>query len=220
MTVDAANAFLPRPLRVIAGRALERALNRAVALDPDTRERLAALDGRRLDLHLRGPGLRLSIRAKDGRLRVGPPPDADVAERSLHVAATPGSLLAMALRRDEEGVAPGRVDIAGDADLARRLEKLARNYTPDFEEAFAQTFGDVLGVPLARALREALAHARRSAKHTVEDAADWLREESRLAVACAEMDGFLDDVDRLREQVERLDARFSRLDATHRGRGA
>jgi ubiquinone biosynthesis protein UbiJ len=216
----AAQAFLPRPLRILAGRALERALNRVVALDPDTRARLAALDGRRLDLHLRGPELRLSIHVDGGDLRVGPPPGADAAERSLHVAASPGSLLAMALRRDDDGVAPGKVDIAGDADLARRLEKLARNYAPDFEEAFARAFGDVLGVPLARAVREALAQARRGAKHTVEDAADWLREESRLAVAPAEMDDFLDDVDRLREHVERLDARFSRLDAAHRERGA
>jgi ubiquinone biosynthesis protein UbiJ len=104
--------------------------------------------------------------------------------------------------------------------LARRLEKLARHYAPDFEEAFARAFGDVLGVPLARAVREALGPARRGAKHTVEDTADWLREESRLAVAPAEMDTFLDEVDRLREHVERLDARFSRLDAAHRERGA
>jgi ubiquinone biosynthesis protein UbiJ len=220
MTTDATNAFLSRPLRVVAGRALERALGRVVALDPDTATRLALLEGRRLDLHLRGPELKLSIRVEDGSLRVGPPQADAAGGSSLRVAATPGSLLAMALRRDDDGVAPGKVDIAGDADLARRLEKLARHYAPDFEEAFARAFGDVLGVPLARAVREALAHARRGAKHTVEDTADWLREESRLAVAPAEMDTFLDEVDRLREHVERLDARFSRLDAAHRERGA
>ena len=89
----------------------------------------------------------------------------------------------MALQRGEDGIAPGQVEIAGDAGLARQLEKLAREYAPDFEEAFAQRFGDVFGVPLARALRRGLAHARRGAAHAVEDSADWLREESRLAVA-------------------------------------
>lgn len=193
MTDTATTALLPRPLRKLAGRALERALNRAVALDADTRAGLAALDGRRLDVHLRGPDLHLSIRVEAGALRVGPPDDSDDA--SLRVAATPGSMLAMAFNRDNDSVAPGKVEIAGDADLARRLEKLARNYAPDFEEAFARTFGDVLGVPLARGMRRALAHVRQSGRHASEDVADWLREESRLTIAPGEMDMFLDDVD-------------------------
>jgi ubiquinone biosynthesis protein UbiJ len=212
MTVDATRVFLPRPLRAMAGRALQGALNRALALDPDTAGRLAALEGRRLELHLRGPELRLSIHVEGGRLHVGPPDDAATAATALRVAATPGSLLAMGLRRDDDSVAPGKVEIAGDAELARRLEKLARNYAPDVEEVFANVFGDVLGVPLARAVRGALEHAGDGARHTVEDVADWLREESRLAIAPAEMDGFLDEVDHLRERTERLDARLTRME--------
>lgn len=212
MTVATPASLLPRPLRALAGRALERALNHAVALDPDTQQRLRTLEGRDLHVHLRGPELAMSIRVEDSRLHVGPL--SEDAPPSLRVAATPGSLLAMALRRgdDDEGVAPGKVEIAGDADLARRLEKLAREFAPDIEEAFARSFGDVLGVPLARAFREGLAHVRRSARHGIEDAADWLREEARIAVAPAEMDAFLDDVDLLREREERLEARLNRLE--------
>ncbi|WP_414069511.1 SCP2 domain-containing protein, partial [Staphylococcus aureus] len=132
----------------------EAALNRALSLDPDTQQKLAGMDGRRVLLHLRGPELALAVTVADGRLRVGPPDDGETATGTLRVAATPGSLLAMALRHGEDGVAPGKVEIAGDADLARRLEKLASQFAPDFEEAFARTFGDVLGVPLARAVRK------------------------------------------------------------------
>jgi ubiquinone biosynthesis protein UbiJ len=204
-------SLLPRPLRVLAGRALEGALNRAVTLDPETSSRLTALEGRRVILHMHGPELALSVHVEDGRLRVGPPPEGDTDAPSLRVKATPGSLLAMALRRDEDGIAPGQVEIAGDAGLARQIEKLARSYAPDFEEAFAQRFGDMLGVPMARAMQRGLAHARRGGKQAIEDVADWLREESRLAIAPDEMDGFLDDVDALRERADRLDARLSRL---------
>ena len=204
-------SLLPRPMRVLAGRALESALNRAVDLDPDTRSQLQALEGRRVVVHMRGPELALSVHVEDGRLRVGPPPTDEAAGPTLRVKATPGSLLAMALQHGEDGIAPGQVEIAGDAGLARQLEKLARAYAPDFEEAFAQRFGDVLGVPMARAMQRGLAHARRGAKHLVEDTADWLREESRLAVGPDEMDAFLDDVDALRERVERLDARLNRF---------
>jgi ubiquinone biosynthesis protein UbiJ len=210
------NRFLPRPLRVLAGRAMESALNRAVDLDPDTRSRLDKLDGRSVQVHLSGPELAVRISVQQGRLRVGPPEDGG----SLRVTASPGSLLAMAMRRDEDGVAPGKVDIAGDAELARRLERLARQYAPDVEEAFAKTFGDVIGVPLARALRDGLAHAKESVAHLTEDGADWLRDEGRIAVAPGEMDSFLDGVDAVRERTERAEARFARLERALKERNA
>ena len=201
------NAWLPQPLRKLAGRALETALNHTLSLDPDTQQRLAALNGRSVQLHLRGPEIALAVTVEDARLKVGPPQD----DSQLRVAATPGSLLAMMFRRDDDGIAPGKVEIAGDAELARRLEKLASKFAPDFEEAFARTFGDVLGVPLAKAVRKGLAHARETATHLTEDSADWLRDEARVALAPGEVEGFLDDVDHLRERSERLESRVQRL---------
>ncbi len=201
------NSWLPLPLRKLAGRALETALNHTLLLDPDTQQRLAALNGRRAQLHLRGPELALAVTVEDARLKVGPPQE----DSQLKVAATPGSLLAMLFRRDDDGIAPGKVEIAGDAELARRLEKLASRFAPDFEEAFARSFGDVLGVPLAKAVRTGLAHARESAAHLTEDGADWLREEARVALAPGEVEGFLDGVDDLRERSERLESRVQRL---------
>lgn len=206
MNAPAPNAWLPQPLRKLAGRALETALNHTLSLDPDTQQKLAALEGRSIQLHLRGPELVLAVTVESAQLKVGPPRDAH-----LRVAASPGSLLAMALRRGDDGVAPGKVEIAGDADLARRLEKLAGAFAPDFEEAFARSFGDVLGVPLAQAIAGGLRHARTGAAHLVEDGADWLRDEARLTPAMGEVDEFLDGVDALRERTERLEARLARL---------
>jgi ubiquinone biosynthesis protein UbiJ len=207
MNAATPNSWLPQPLRKLAGRALETALNHTLSLDPDTQQKLAALNGRSVQLHLRGPEIALAITVEDARLKVGPPQD----DNQLKVAASPGSLLAMMFRRDDDGIAPGKVEIAGDAELARRLEKLASKFAPDFEEAFARTFGDVLGVPLARAVRKGLAHARETASHLTEDGADWLRDEARVAMAPGEVEGFLDGVDELRERSERLESRVQRL---------
>lgn len=213
MTASPAPHLLPRPLRKLAGHALETALNHALSLDPDTQAKLAALDGRSVQLHLQGVNIALAVTVQGERLRVGPAP-----ERSdLRVAATPGSLLSMLFRRHDESLAPGKVEIAGDAELARRLEKLASGFAPDFEEAFTRSFGDVLGVPLAKALREGLAHARETASHLSEDGAAWLRDETRMAVAPGEMESFLDDVDALRERTERLEARLARLERLPQG---
>ncbi|MFC5582289.1 ubiquinone biosynthesis accessory factor UbiJ [Rhodanobacter terrae] len=207
MNAATPNAWLPQSLRKLAGRALETALNHTLSLDPDTQRQLAVLNGRSVQLHLRGPEIALAVTVEDARLKVGPPRD----DSQLRVAATPGSLLAMMFRRDDDGIAPGKVEIAGDAELARRLEKLAGKFAPDFEEAFARTFGDVLGVPLAKAVRKGLAHARETAMHLTEDSADWLRDEARIALAPGEVEDFLDGVDHLRERSERLESRVQRL---------
>ena len=63
-----------------AGRALESALNRALALDPDTRAELAALDGRSVALRLESPLLALRIDVAGEALRVGPADAADAAD--------------------------------------------------------------------------------------------------------------------------------------------
>jgi ubiquinone biosynthesis protein UbiJ len=204
--------LLPQPLRKLAGRVLETALNHALSLDPDTQARLAALEGRSVQLHLRGVEWVMAVTVEQGRLKVGPA----LENGDLRVAATPGSLLSMLFRRGDEGMAPGKVEIAGDAELARRLEKLANGFAPDFEDGFARTFGDVLGVPLAKAVRSGLTHAHETAAHLSQDSAAWLRDEAQLALAPGEVEGFLDEVDALRERAERLEARLARLERQRR----
>ena len=199
----------PNPLLARLGRLLEAALDRALALDDETRSRLAALHGRSIGVELRGTPLALAITVEQDRLRVGPHWG---APGDLNVRAAPGSLAAFALRRGGGAPLPsGKVEISGDAELARSVEKLAREFRPDIEEAFARTFGDVIGVPLARALHAALAWSRESVQAGLRDSADFLRDDSRDLVAPAEMDEFLDAIDALRERVDRLGARITNL---------
>ncbi|HEY0229730.1 MAG TPA: SCP2 sterol-binding domain-containing protein [Dokdonella sp.] len=208
----------PNPLLAMLARGLETALNRVVDLDPDTRARLGALDGRALTLDFKGaaPSMRLAVAGN--RLRIGP---GFVGESALRVAATPGALLSLALSRGAEGgLAPGRVEIAGDAKLARRLEQIATRFEPDFDEAFARVFGDVIGFQIARGIRRALAWSRSSARSFAQDAAEYLTEESRDLVARPELDAFLDDVDGVRERADRLEARVRRVAAVRAKRSA
>lgn len=207
------NAWIPQPLRKLGGLALTLALNRLVALDPDTREAIGRLEGRRVGVHLRGPEVAFSIAARNGTLQIEPPPNAgdDGTANDFEVNATPGSLVAMALDRDGGARPAGKVEIAGDAELARRVQKLARDYRPDFEAAFAAVFGDMAGTAIARALHDAARWAGKGARHFRDDTVDWFRDEARLTVPQPEMNAFLDDVDALRERTERLAARVKRL---------
>ncbi len=199
----------PNPLLSRLGAALEFAINRAVALDAATREKIGKLDGRRIGVELKPLDLALAITVDRDRLRVGPHWERG---RDLNLRASPASLLAFAMRSGDDSVMPpGKVDISGDAELARQFEKIMRDFRPDFEEAFAQTFGDVIGVPIAHVVSRAFAWTRDSAKSIALDAVEFVRDESRDAIAASEAEAFYDDVDTLRERADRLDARIRRL---------
>lgn len=201
-----------------AGRALEAALNRALALDPDTRDGLRALDGRRVALALDGGDLALQLRVDGERLAVGPVDGADTPDLSVRsslgalVSQLPSLLGGLSGRDDAPPV--GRMHISGDADLARRLQRLAKRFDPDWQKPFAAVFGDVLGVQIANAVAAALRQARINGQNLAQTAAEYVTEESRDVVSRAELDAFHDDVDVLRDDAERLAARVSRLRTT------
>jgi ubiquinone biosynthesis protein UbiJ len=200
-------------IKPLAGRALEVALNRALALDPDTRTALASLDGQRIALTLESPALAMQIGVSGPRLTVGPVDPS--LEPDLAVRSTLGGVLAqlpfLSNARRGNSAPAGRVKVSGDAELARRLQQLATRFDPDWQQPFVKVFGEILGVQIAQTLRAALLQARRSAKDLAETAAEYVTEESRDVVARAELEAFHDDVDVIRDDVERMAARIARL---------
>jgi ubiquinone biosynthesis protein UbiJ len=203
---------MPTPfdaLKPLAGRALEAALNRALALDPDTRAALSALDGRRVSLALEAPPLALEIGVHGGYLQVGPP----LREADLAVRGTIGGLLGQLpfFAASARSRPAGRLHVSGDAELARRLQQLAAGFDPDWQQPFVATFGEVLGVQLANAAAAALRDARGMAQGLARSGAEYVTEESRDVVARAELAAVNDDVDALRDDVERIAARVARL---------
>jgi ubiquinone biosynthesis protein UbiJ len=193
-----------------AGRALEAALNRALALDPDTRDGLRLLDGRRVALAIASPPLALQVRVDGERLVVGPIDDA--GEPDLSVRSTLAGLVGqLPMFRRDDAPPVGKMQMSGDADLARRLQRLAERFDPDWQQPFAAVFGDVLGVQIAKALAATLKQARIVGRSLAESAAEYVTEESRDVVPRAELDAFHDDVDVLRDDVERIAARIARL---------
>lgn len=204
-------------LKPLAGRALESALNRALALDDDTRHALARLDGRRVELHLASPPLAMSVRVDGDALRVGPAGSA--GEPDLSVRTTLGGLLGqlrgvLAPGDEPQHATPsGRLRIEGDAELARALQRLAQRFDPDWQRPFVAAFGEVVGVQVANGLASALAGARRAGSGLAATAAEYVVEESRDVVGRLELEAFHDDVDVLRDDVERIAARVDRLAA-------
>ena len=59
-------------VKPLAGRVLEQALNRLLALDEASRDKLRRLEGCRIEAHLQSPDVALAVDVCEGHLRIGP----------------------------------------------------------------------------------------------------------------------------------------------------
>lgn len=202
----------------MAGRVLEAALERALQLDPDSRDALRPLEGRTVVVRLSSPPLALQLTVRDAGLAVGPVDP--LHEPDLAVRSTLGALVSqLPFLRPSGGAPVGGIRIEGDAELARRLQALARGFDPDWSLPFTDLFGDVVGVQVANALAAGLRQARGLGESLARSAAEFVTEESRDAVGAEELRAFHEDVDTLVDDVERAAARVARL-RTALGAGA
>ncbi len=193
-----------------AGQALEVALNRALALDEDTRTALRPLDGQRVALQLSTPTLAIEIRVDGDALRVGPVDAGHQPDLGVRTSLS-GLLGQLPMFRRDDAPPVGKLRIEGDAELARRLQQLAQNFDPDWQLPFTKVFGDVVGVQIAKAIAGALKQAQVAGRNVAETAAEFITEESRDVVSRAELEAFHDDVDVLRDDVERIAAKIARV---------
>lgn len=199
-------------LKPLAGRALEQALNRVLALDPDTQAAISKLDQRRIQLALEAPAIALEISVDGNQLRVGPVQD---GEADLGIRSTiSGAFSQLPFFRSGNAAPVGKVRINGDAELVRQLQSLAKNFDPDWDKPFVEVFGVVIGTQIAKVLREAFKQGAGIAKKFGKDGVDYLTEESRDVVSSAEQAAFNEDVDDLRDRAERVLARFEKLKQT------
>jgi ubiquinone biosynthesis accessory factor UbiJ len=201
-------AAAPTSPKAYLGALLEALLNQTIALDPDLPGELKALDGRSITLTWNGPEWALRIHVEGAQLRVGPAAgsDSDVSLRT-----TLGGLIGLLRPAASDSLPAGRVQISGDAELMRHIEKLSRRFDPDWESAFAARLGPIFGPQVARHLRQGFQWLRESALGLAESGAEYVQEESRDVVAGHELDTFAEDVDRLRDDVERIEVRLQRL---------
>jgi ubiquinone biosynthesis protein UbiJ len=198
------------PLPGLLATSMEAAINRLLATDQQSGERLNKLDGRRVRLQLQDLAITLDFLFTPYRVEVSLDcePEADTV-----ISGSMPALFAMALP-DEGGRwgGPGsRVRISGDATLARDVERLFSRLDPDWEAGIAQFTGDVLAHQLASGLKSIAQSLRSTGGEMQQVATEFLHSEQSPLAKPDELRLYGDEVDRLRDATERLEARVREL---------
>lgn len=101
--------------------------------------------------------------------------------------------------------------LSGKADVAETLAFVFRNLTWDAEADLADLIGDIPAHRLAGLGRAAIHQAGESGRRLLGNVAEFVAEDSGLAVSKAEAESFVSAVDVLRNDLARLEKRIGRF---------
>jgi len=150
------------PLPGMLALTLETAINQVLQLDMESPSRVKKLEGRLLQLDLEGLNITLYFTFKHGVVRVRL--EADTTPDTI-ISGTPVALFSMAEPEEADwGLPDSKVQINGDASLARDLERIFSKLEPDWEGPLAGMLGDVAGHQAAEGIRFGLETARETAR--------------------------------------------------------
>ena len=162
------------PLPGMLALALETAINQVLQLDKESPSRVKKLEGRLLQLDLEGLNITLFFTFKDGVVRVRL--DAD-APPDTTISGTPIALFSMAEPEDVDwGLPDSKVQINGDASLARDLERIFSKLEPDWEGPLTGMLGDTAGYHAAQGIRQGIETARETARTAGRILSDFMKD--------------------------------------------
>lgn len=188
---------------------LQNLLNRNIAQSSAAKVLCVRLNGKRLRLQLTGLPFALTLLADTEGVRLSTDTDSPVDAR---ISGTLLGLFNLA-NSQTPAASGGSVQIEGDAEVAQKFSELLKAARPDLEEELARIVGDVTAHHIGNTTRHILDFMRRGRDTFLQNAGEYLSEESRDVPSRTEAEEFLRDVDRLRDDVERLDARLAALEA-------
>jgi len=190
--------------------ALERIANAALNADPETKARLAALNGKVARISLSAPPRTLYLLPTvDGLRLLGDydgPPDVSLS----------GPLSAFLRLAGEDAGAPFRdnqIGIDGDLELGQRLHRIFKTLRIDWEEQAARVVGDVAAHQLGNVVRAFASWSQSTIDLFARDAGEYLQYERGLLADAEAVAEFVRAVDGLRLDADRLAARIALLEA-------
>lgn len=188
--------------------ALETAVNAALALDPETLRRFAAMEGKVIALELQAPRLRLFLEPNAKGLRLMSYFDG-TADTTL--TGTLAGFLKLSRGAPGAGLFTGEVTIQGDVELGQKFQRIFSALDFDWEEHLSHLTGDVIAHQAVNLLRDFGAWMQQAGENLRRGTSDFLQEESGILPTRPEVEAFTRAVETLRADADRLEARIKHL---------
>jgi ubiquinone biosynthesis protein UbiJ len=185
--------------------AVEYAVNSALSGSNSAQQDLKQLAGKVIELQIKEWPLKLYFLPQPEKLSVA---SSHEGKPDISIRAPTGTLLTAALKRDSGNLRG--IEINGDAETAQQFSRLLKQADLDWEELLSRYVGDAAAHQIGNAVRDLMSWGRDAAERLSKDLAEYLQYESRDLPPRHEVQDFLNNVDKLRDDAERLAARLQR----------
>jgi len=194
---------LPSPLNV----AIEAGIQSLLKLDPDTRERLQALEGKVIAINVKQPSVSVCLSIVDQQVLV-----LGILDEPADTSIT-GSLNALrSLSSGNDALYEGRLKIEGDLGVGQQFKDIVTGLDPDWESFLSPVLGNTLVHQLSVAGQNFFSWFDRSKESMRLNTSEYLQEEIELVAPSSEVHVFCEEVDAFRATADRLEAKIKRLE--------
>jgi len=195
-------------------KALQKAINHALALDETMPGKLGALQGKVLKIIITPLNVNFFIHftANELELLADYAGDADTTIDSSPLGLIRLSLLpafkVRSLFNDD-------IKISGNVELGQAVKKIFDGMEIDWEGHIAKFTGDVVAYQIGSFLRQGLSFKQQVQESLRQNITEYLQEELSIIPPREEIEDFFKDVDELSLAVERLTAHINQLSVPH-----
>ena len=189
---------------------LETAVNAWLKLDANAINRLQALQGKIIALHISNPGLDLYFVPTNSGLKVMNHYD---GEPDVRLSGSALAFMRLSGAEDSgKAILENNIQVEGSMALAEQFSAIIRDVNIDWEELLSGAVGDIVAHQAGQFTRAGKGWMDDTAQAMRMNTSEYLQEESRILPAEAEVKQYMDAVDILRADADRLEARVQRLD--------
>jgi len=194
-------------------KALQKAINHALALDESMPAKISALDGKVLEVIVAPLGVNFYIRFNEQELQLLD--DFDGQPNTI-IHSSPLGLIRLSFlpASKARSLFNDKIRLSGDIELGQEVKKLFDELDIDWEGHLAHFTGDVVAHQIGSIFRRGLAFKKQLGESFRNNLGDYLQEELQCLPPREEIDDFFNDIDQLSLDVDRLQAKINQLMAS------
>lgn len=187
---------------------IENAINQALQLDPQAREKLAVLNGQQIAITLELIDRPWVFAIEDGRLYLS---DTDAEDCDVRLSGTLGGFLHL-FRQAQPRKTEDKLYIAGDLHSAQQFQRTMAELKPDFEAVLRQRFGDKVGHTVASVLQQIRTQGEQMRQQAEDRLRDYLQSEDSPFLSYRQYSEQRSKLEALEATLTALEARLQKLE--------
>lgn len=191
---------------------INRIVNQLITHDPEASQKLAALDGKNIQIEVSDLPLNILIQIEKDRLTIFSNEQYEHAHTTIRGPMS--AYVALLLSKNLQAAIEKGLVIEGDLQAGQLFRNLAMNLEIDWEELLSHYTGDIVANSFGNFIRTAKHKRRQFFDSLSRNISEYLLEERDMLPRKEEVDQFLQAADDLRHQVDRLEARIKYLGIT------